>query len=214
MCLYGDTQALPDLSRSFRPLAGTRAPSGPLQATRGNPHQAIGWDSAAQLDRFLTAYEEVYADAPYNEGPSDVAEFIDHYAVHARPVGMRLVLAAENQEVVGFTYGYYLAPDTRWWRNLQDVTLPDDYTREDGRRTFVVIEPAVRKAWRRGGVAAALHAQLIGDLDAGRVTLTVRPEAEAEAARSAYKAWGYRKVGVSRPWVGAPLYDCMVRDLS
>ncbi|MFC9285818.1 GNAT family N-acetyltransferase [Streptomyces sp. NPDC057052] len=168
-------------------------------------------NAAAQLDRFLSAYEEVYAEAPYNEGPSDVAEFIEHYAVHARRPGMRLVLASDGAEVVGFTYGYYLAPDTRWWRNLQDVTLPDDFTREDGRRTFVVIELAVRKAWRRRGVAAALHEQLTSGLNAERVTLTVRPEPEAEAARCAYESWGYRTVGTSHPWDEAPLYACMVR---
>lgn len=173
-----------------------------------------GQDAAAQLDNFLAAYEEIYADPPYNEGPSDVAEFIDHYGVHVQRPGMRLVLAAEGPDVVGFSYGYYLAPDTRWWHNLQDVTLPAGFASESGRRTFVILELAVRKAWRRRGVALALHTQLLSGLDAERVTLTVRPEPEAEAARRAYEAWGYRRIGVSHPWDGAPLYDCMVRGLS
>ncbi|MET9445671.1 GNAT family N-acetyltransferase [Streptomyces cinerochromogenes] len=169
-----------------------------------------GQDAAAQLDAFLPAYEEVYAEPPYLEGPRDVAEFIDHYQVHTRRPGMRLVLAHDGQVVVGFTYGYYLAPDTRWWHNLQDVTLPQEFIQEDGRRTFAILELAVRKPWRRKGVAAGLHTVLLNGLDAERITLTVRPEPEASAARFAYLSWGYRKLGISHPWEDAPLYECMV----
>ncbi|GAA1011643.1 acetyltransferase [Streptomyces sp. F-3] len=172
-----------------------------------------GQAAAGQLDAFLSAYEEVYAEPPYCEGPRDVAEFIDHYQVHVRRPGMRLILAWDAEEVVGFTYGHHLAPETRWWHSLQDVTLPDSFVREDGRRTFAVIELAVRKPWRRRGIAAALHTRLLDDLDVERVTLAVRPEPEAAAARAAYQAWGYRKVGTSRPWQDAPLYNCMIREL-
>jgi GNAT superfamily N-acetyltransferase len=173
-----------------------------------------GEEAAAQLDAFLPAYEEIYVEPPYCEGPKDVAEFIEHYAAQARRPGMRLLLARDAVEVIGFTYGYYLAPDTQWWANLQDVKLPADFTREDGRRTFVIIELAVRKPWRRRGIAAALHTRLLDGIDAERVTLTVRPEPEAEAARSAYLAWGYSRVGTSHPWEDAPVYDCMVRPLN
>ncbi|MEV6588152.1 GNAT family N-acetyltransferase [Streptomyces acidicola] len=174
-------------------------------------HEAA--EAARRLDVFLHAYEEVYAEPPYCEGPSDVAEFIEHYQVQARRPAMRLVLAREEDDVIGFAYGYHLAPDTRWWKNLLDVELPDEFTREDGRRTFVVIELAVRKPWRRRGIAAELHARLLAGLDVERVTLTMRPEPEAAPAQSAYASWGYRKVGVSHPWDEAPLYDCMVRQL-
>jgi GNAT superfamily N-acetyltransferase len=181
--------------------------------SRAKYDRYVGEDAAAHLDKFLPAYEEIYAEPPYCEGPRDVAEFIEHYAVQVKRPGMRLVLAREGEEVVGFTYGYHLAPDTRWWANLQDVDLPAEFTREDGRRTFVIIELAVRKAWRRQGVAAALHAQLLDGVAAERVTLTVRPEPEAAPARSAYLAWGYQRVGTSHPWDDAPLYDCMFRPL-
>ncbi|MFM9609434.1 N-acetyltransferase [Streptomyces sp. V2] len=169
-------------------------------------------DADAKLAAFLPAYTEIYQEPPYCEGPDDVAEFAKHYHVQTRRPGMRLILAREEEEVVGFTYGYHLAPDTRWWENLQDAYLSPEFTHEDGRRTFVVIELAVRGPWRRRGIATALHRRLLRGLDAERVTLTVRPEPEAAPARSAYEAWGYRKAGVSRPFEGSPLYDCMVRE--
>ncbi|MFD3803544.1 GNAT family N-acetyltransferase [Streptomyces sp. NPDC058611] len=170
--------------------------------------------AAVRLDEFLPAYEEVYADPPYSEGPSDVAAFIDHYRLHAERPGMRLVLARDGDEVVGFAYGYYLPTGTGWWDSITDRTLTEDFTREDGARTWVILELAVRKPWRRRGVAAALHAALLAGLAAERATLTVRPEPEAAPAQAAYEAWGYQHVGTAHPWDGAPLYRALVLDLA
>jgi GNAT superfamily N-acetyltransferase len=169
--------------------------------------------AAGQLDAFLSAYEEVYADPPYSEGPSDVAQFIDHYLVHTQRAGMRLIVARDGEEVIGFTYGFLLPSDTGWWKNV-DQPLPDDFTREDGTRTWAIIELAVRKPWRRRGIGAALHAALLEGLRVDRVTLTVRPEPEAAAAQSAYAHWGYRSIGVAHPWEEAPFYTAMVLELA
>ncbi|MFI0934556.1 GNAT family N-acetyltransferase [Streptomyces sp. NPDC021019] len=170
-------------------------------------------EAAEQIDAFLPAYEEVYAEPPYSEGPSDVAQFLDHYVVHAKRPGMRLVLARDGHQVIGFTYGYFLPADTGWWANV-DQPLADDFTHEDGTRTFVILELAVRAPWRRRGIAAGLHAQLLEGLDVERVTLTVRPEPEAAPAQAAYAAWGYEAVGTSHPWEEAPFYTAMVRPLT
>ncbi|MFI6977221.1 GNAT family N-acetyltransferase [Embleya sp. NPDC050154] len=172
-----------------------------------------GQEAAGQLDAFLPAYEEVYAEPPYSEGPSDVAQFIDHYLFHTQRPGMRLIIARDGEDVIGFTYGYLLPRDTGWWNNVDQV-LADDFKREDGTRTWVILELAVREKWRRRAIAAALHAALLEGLHVERVTLTVRPEPEAVPAQSAYASWGYRPVGVSRPWDGAPFYNAMVLELA
>jgi GNAT superfamily N-acetyltransferase len=78
----------------------------------------------------------------------------------------------------------------------------------------VILEMAVRKPWRRRGVARALHTALLKDVGAERGMLTVRPEPEAVPAQYAYEAWGYRPVGLSHPWEGAPYYTAMVLDLA
>ncbi|MGK5529836.1 GNAT family N-acetyltransferase [Streptomyces sp. URMC 129] len=174
--------------------------------------RAGGGDGAGELlDAFLPAYTEVYAEPPYREGPQDVAEFVAGYPHQVGRPGFRLVFAESGREVVGFSFGYRLAPDTAWWDGSLEP-LPGDFTRETGHRTFAVIELAVRARWRRRGVAARLHGELVRGLAVERLTLTVRPEPEAAPARAAYAAWNYHKVGRSRPWDGAPLYDLMVRD--
>ncbi|MGK5549701.1 hypothetical protein ACSNOH_34010 [Streptomyces sp. URMC 127] len=76
-----------------------------------------------------------------------------------------------------------------------------------------MIELAVGKPWRRRGIAAGLHARLLDGVRAERAALTMRPEPEAAAARCAYAAWGYRKVGRWRPGAEAPVYDAMVLGL-
>lgn len=173
-----------------------------------------GPEAAGALDVFLPVYEEVYAEPPYSEGPSDVAQFIEHYLVHVQRAGMRLVIARDGENVIGFTYGYLLPADTRWWSNV-DSELSADFTREDGgARTWVILELAVRRPWRRRGIAAALHAALLDGLDVERVTLTVRPEPEAAPAQAAYAAWGYRAVGTSHPWEDAPLYKAMLLEIA
>ncbi|WP_329087740.1 MULTISPECIES: GNAT family N-acetyltransferase [unclassified Streptosporangium] len=173
------------------------------------------WDgngAAVQLDAILAAYEEVYAEPPYLEGPRDVADFIDRFHRQTERQGFRLAVARDGTEVVGFTFGYRLPPDTQWWRGLLRPASKE-FTRETGNRTFVIIELAVRKPWRQRGIARKLHFDLIEGLEVERVTLTMRPEPEAKPAQFAYASWGYQMVGQSRPWDEAPLYNSMVLNL-
>jgi ribosomal protein S18 acetylase RimI-like enzyme len=111
---------------------------------------------------------------------------------------------------VGIAYGYPLGPRTGWWDRLT-TPVPADLRREDGSRTFGLIELAVRAPWRRGGVAARLHRAVLDGAAEERVLLNARPE--AGAAQAAYRSWGYRKVGEARPWDGAALHEVLVLRL-
>lgn len=107
-------------------------------------------------------------------------------------------------------YGFAVEADTGWWDELTEP-VPDDMRREDGRRTFGLMELAVRGAWRGQGVARHLHETLLGRIETRRVLLNVHPD--SKAASAAYRAWGYRKIGEARPWEGPDLYDVMLLDL-
>ncbi|MFD5556335.1 GNAT family N-acetyltransferase [Streptomyces sp. NPDC127068] len=111
---------------------------------------------------------------------------------------------------VGIAYGYPLSAGTGWWDRLT-APASTELRREDGTRTFGLIELAVRAPWRRRGVARRLHeAVLVGAVEE-RVLLNARPD--VEAAQAAYRSWGYRKVGEAHPWAGAALHDVMVLAL-
>ncbi len=86
-----------------------------------------------------------------------------------------------------------------WWDELTEP-VPDDMRREDGHRTFGLMELAVRGPWRGQGVEQRLHKTLLNASGAERVLLNVHPA--SKAASAAYRAWGYRKIGEARPWGG------------
>ncbi|MEU9107369.1 hypothetical protein AB0D54_24070 [Streptomyces xanthophaeus] len=98
-------------------------------------------------------------------------------------------------------YGHLLRPDTVWGDELPRP-VPEEMWRQDGRRTFGLMESTVRGARRRRGMARRLHESLLGGIGAERVLLNVHTA--SRAASAACRAWGYRKVGETRPWGGTP----------
>ncbi|WP_328871198.1 GNAT family N-acetyltransferase [Streptomyces sp. NBC_00287] len=168
--------------------------------------------AAAQAeDAFRLVYAEAFGEPPYNETADDVAATFRRFRSQVRRAGFRGALArTEDGEPVGMAYGFSLAPDAVWWDRLTEP-VPDEMRREDGRRTFGLMELAVRRPWRGRGIARRLHETLLDGIEAERVLLNVHPE--NEAASAAYRAWGYRKVGEARPQEGAGLHDVMLLGL-
>ncbi|MET7799756.1 hypothetical protein [Streptomyces decoyicus] len=71
---------------------------------------------------------------------------------------------------VGIAYGYPLSSKTGWWDRLI-TPVSDDLRREDGQRTFGLMEFAVRAPWRRLGVGRQLHETLLAKGSEERVLL-------------------------------------------
>ncbi|MEU1886112.1 GNAT family N-acetyltransferase [Micromonospora rifamycinica] len=131
-------------------------------------------------------------------------------SAHRQRAGWVLVAAALNEELIGYVYGFPLAPDTRWWDGIEEP-VPVGFTEEDGHRTFAICELLVRAQWRRQGVARALHDDLVRSRHEQRMTLLARPD--NGPAQAAYRSWGWRTVTRLRPgWPDAPLFDVLVRD--
>ncbi|MGW0820168.1 N-acetyltransferase family protein [Streptomyces sp. NPDC002845] len=168
--------------------------------------------TAAQAeDAFRLVYAEAFAEPPYNETEDDVAATFRRFRSQTRKATFRATLArTEGGEPVGMAYGYPLSPDTGWWDQLT-APVPDHVRREDGHRTFGLMELAVRVPWRGQGIARRLHETLLDGVETERVLLNVHPD--NKAASAAYRAWGYRKVGEARPGEGADLHDVMLLDL-
>lgn len=162
-------------------------------------------------DAFRFIYAEVFAEPPYWETEDDVSATFRRFGSQTRKPTFRSALArSADGEPVGIAYGYPLGPNTGWWDQLT-TPVPDNMRREDGHRTFGLIELAVRAPWRGRGIARRLHDAVLDGTEAERVLLNVHPESKAAVA--AYRAWGYQKVGEARPWEGADLHDVMLLDL-
>ncbi|GHD89398.1 hypothetical protein GCM10010508_30230 [Streptomyces naganishii JCM 4654] len=171
-----------------------------------------GRASAAAEGEFRLVYAEVFSEAPYRETEDDVAAAFRRFRSQTRKPTFRGALARTEVvgEPVGMAYGYPLGPSSGWWDQLTE-SVADDVRREDGHRTFGLMELAVRGPWRRQGIARRLHEALLSGLEVERVILNVHPE--SRAALVAYHAWGYCKVGEARPWEWAALHDVLLLDL-
>jgi ribosomal protein S18 acetylase RimI-like enzyme len=155
-------------------------------------------------------YVDVYSEPPYNEGPQDIADFVDRWNYQSGQPGFRVILAHHENDLVGFAYGITLSRGTSWWNGLLN-DVAEEMLIEDGRRTYAVIELAVDASHRRRGIGAELHRRLLAGRPEERVTLLTRPE--AHPALAAYTAWGYVRIGRLRPGNGAPVYVAMLRPL-
>ncbi|MFF9349507.1 GNAT family N-acetyltransferase [Streptomyces sp. NPDC014734] len=159
----------------------------------------------------MLVYAEAFAEPPYNETADDIAAAFRRFRSQTRRPSFVGALARTGEgEPVGMAYGCPLGPDTEWWNQLTRP-VPDDMSREDGHRTFGLMEIAVRGRWRGRGIAGRLHRTLLSGTEAERVLLNVHQD--NTSARAAYRAWGYRTVGEAHPWEGADVHDVMVLDL-
>ncbi|MEU7374142.1 GNAT family N-acetyltransferase [Streptomyces albidoflavus] len=117
---------------------------------------------------FRLIYAEAFAGPPYFETGDAVAAAFRRFPRQAGSPGFRAALARTGDgEPVGMAYGHPVPADTSWWRELT-VPVPEEVSREDGRRTFGLMELAVRERWRGHGVARRLHATLLDGLGSVR----------------------------------------------
>ncbi|RSO42031.1 acetyltransferase [Streptomyces sp. WAC 06725] len=159
----------------------------------------------------LDVYREIYAD----EGQAfyDVDRFAERADTYASLDGWAAVLGRTGDsggEATGYAFGAPLPTGSAWWNAAADP-LPDDFTREDGRRTFAVFEVMVRRPWRGTGEAHRLHERLLHGRPEQRATLLV--DASHPGVRRRYEQWGYRALGHQRPFADAPVYTMMLRAL-
>ncbi|MFD6884876.1 GNAT family N-acetyltransferase [Streptomyces sp. NPDC059957] len=167
--------------------------------------------AAPAADAFGLVYAEVFAEPPHLETEDEIAAAFRRFPDLTHRPAFRAALARTPEgEPAGMAYGWTLQPDAVWWDELTEP-VSAAMRRENGRRTFGLIELAVRAPWRGQGVARRLHTALLDGTTAERVLLKVHQE--AGAASAAYRAWGYRKIGEARPPGADPYASTDLRDV-
>jgi GNAT superfamily N-acetyltransferase len=167
-------------------------------------------DAVPELrNELISVYEAVYA-----EHLGDPFFAVDRYwervEAYARREGFALVTGRVDDKLIGYALGYPLPADTRWWSGLH-IPVDADLTRETGSRTFALNEIMVLAEHRRKGVARLMHDTLLSRRREERATLLVHPL--NTVAAGAYTSWGWKTIGVLRPFPDAPLYYSMTFDL-
>lgn len=158
----------------------------------------------------LEVYEEVYAAEIVQDEFFSVPRFADRLEGHASRPGWEAVVAYDGNEVTGYAYASPLPEGSRWWAGMLDP-LPEEETRENGKRTLALFELMVRAPWRKTGVSHQVHEKLLAGRREERVTLLVEPE--HPKVKALYEQWGYRHIGDQKPFDDSPVYASMVRPL-
>ncbi|NUT36209.1 MAG: GNAT family N-acetyltransferase [Hamadaea sp.] len=168
-------------------------------------------DLPSHRDEMLDVYRDAYADKIANAFFAE-QRYWDRVEAYAEREGFGLVMGyVRGEGLVGYALGYPLPASSRWWAGLVTPVEPS-LTEETGRRTFALNYVMTRRAYRRRGIARALHDALMHSRTEERATLLVLPD--NVAAVSAYRAWGWEKIGELRPFDDAPKYDAMILKLA
>jgi GNAT superfamily N-acetyltransferase len=158
----------------------------------------------------LAVYAEVYRER-LDEPFFTLAEFDDRLSGYAAAPGWECVVGFDNDNPVGYAFGYTLQPGARWWSGLS-VDVDPSITYETGERTFALNELMVREPWRGTGAARRIHDELVSHRREERVTLLV--EATHPRVRRIYEAWGYVFLAQIRPDLpDAPVLEAMLLPL-
>lgn len=170
-----------------------------------------GVDARGLADVVSGLYQAVFSLSPFSGDDAEFANQRSYYQAMTERPGFRLTTARAGDKHVGFGYGFLLPADTRWWSGLA-APVGEEFAREDGTRTFVLIDYGVLPPWRGRGVGRAIHDELLAGSGARRATLSVQPK--AVRTQEIYRRWGWRNVSVKKmdPPVPAPVFDILLLE--
>src|SRR2546430_7142267 len=107
----------------------------------------------------LMAYADAYGER-LNDPFATEERYAERLSGYASRNGFSLATGRVDGVLVGYCYGFTLPVGARWWRGFVGEADYDFFT-ENGRRTFALVDIAVRPLWRRRGYARALHDVLL-----------------------------------------------------
>jgi ribosomal protein S18 acetylase RimI-like enzyme len=144
-------------------------------------------DNDAARDR-LGEIEALYAEVFPDYDLGDYRTRMDRLLSSS---GFEAVTAHRDGALAGFAYGAPLTGSS-WWDGLEPAP-PAGFTAETGRRTFAVIDLAVRSSYRRQGLARRLMDALLTGRPEERATLATAPH--EHDVQAMYRRWGWRHAG-------------------
>lgn len=179
------------------------------EAVRLSRHDATS--AAAIREDLIAVYRDAYGAAFDLTDPFLTPRaFSDRLDGHLSRAGYLLVLATVAARPVGYVYGYPLPAESRWFEAMTPALAPTHSNALAAGEFLAINEIMVRPAFQRRGIAAAAHAEYVAERTQRHVTLLVAPA--NDPAYSAYRSWGYRKLGELAPVPSHP-FDCLIRDL-
>ncbi|KTG09157.1 hypothetical protein AUR64_15290 [Haloprofundus marisrubri] len=141
------------------------------------------------LDAAVSLYWDLYSDS--ERGWESRAEAATQFERHADYPGYRGFAAVEDDEVLGFVYGYTSAPGQFYHDQLAGALGPER-TERWLRNCFEFVELAVADDARRRGLATNLHDTVLDGL--AHETSVLTTGVDNDAARQLYEREGWETV--------------------
>jgi len=167
---------------------------------------------AGIFSELRSLYANVYAEPPYYETEADVVDFDSRLASQLQEPAFDLVAAWDNESLVAYIYGFAIRSGSPLWDTVFSSPAPQYPVAHWTYPVTFVSELLVSARYRRRGIGHTLHNQFIAERTEPKAVLLAHPE--ATAAQTAYKAWGWYRIGSGRPWPNTPWYDLLVKNLA
>jgi GNAT superfamily N-acetyltransferase len=157
-----------------------------------------GRDSDRLVDELRDLYAEVYAEPPYCEGPTHVAQFVRWLTDEIDKPGFTVAMARSRAGgLAGAAYGFTL-PAGEWMEPA--ATEPPAHIRNVPK--FNIAEWMVSAAYRCHGIGRHLLDLLLAGRTEPWAVLASNP---AAAARQIYERWGWKQYGRIAPRTMPPM---------
>ena len=119
-------------------------------------------DFAGCRDAVVGVYRAAYSLPPYNATEESVAQFAEGWAARIQHRDFRLVLASDEDEIIGMAYGWTSEPRTYWHEKMADQLVElAEYWLAD---CFAFVDIAVKPSAQGRGAGKALYSALFADL--------------------------------------------------
>jgi GNAT superfamily N-acetyltransferase len=126
--------------------------------THLNAHE-LELDSAG----IVQVYRSVFSLPPYFEDEAGVQDFIARFSYHVECPGFRCCVARQDDQIVGFAYGFTGEPGDGWWDAVAE-RLSDDEVETWLDDCFAFAELAVLTSLQGRGIGGQLHDALLSGL--------------------------------------------------
>ncbi|PQD94785.1 N-acetyltransferase [Pradoshia eiseniae] len=129
--------------------------------------EILKWDSESNLHSVVSLYQTVWND--WGES------HLDRIKRHTGYKGFRGYIAMDEGDIIGYAYGYS-SLSGQYYHELLNDHLSSDGSDDWLNNCFEFVELAVHPKYRKRGIGALLHDQLLNDLPFERAILTTQTD--------------------------------------
>lgn len=126
------------------------------------------------LNEIARVYDSIFHSSNESSQKERLRHIRDSLLLHSSRKGYKCALAYINREhLAGFAYGYY-GEHGQWWYDQVEQVLDERQRKMWLNGYFELVEIAVKKEYRRRGIATILYSELFSGIENKRALLSTQ----------------------------------------